>query len=167
MSELDMSVIPCFLRYEPETGLFYWTKMLGRRNDRLGKIAGNRRKDGYVIIRICHRNYLAHRLAFVFMLGRWPNVEADHKDRDPSNNRWSNLRDADNAQQSGNSRRPRHNRSGLKGVSFDSRKGFWQAQIGRAPRHKWLGYFDTAEAASLAYAEEAKARFGEFAHTGN
>lgn len=51
-------------------------------------------------------NALVHRLAFVLVLGRWPEGFVDHIDGDPSNNRWSNLRDVS----PGNNQRARRDR---------------------------------------------------------
>ena len=55
-------------------------------------------KSGYLRIQIGARKYLAHRLAWLRMKGRWPRDEIDHHDLDKANNRWANLREATHVQ---------------------------------------------------------------------
>ena len=92
------------------------------------------------------------------MTGRWP-IEADHRDLDPSNDRWDNLREATSSQNKGNARRWRNNQLGVKGVWFHKQKGKFTSQCG----HKHLGLFATAGEAYAAYLAAAEAKFGEFA----
>lgn len=82
------------LEYIPETGEWFWRDPPAHNSKLKDKLAGNLRSDGYRTIRIGGEAYYASRLAFLWMLGRWPYEEADHIDRDPSNDKWSNLRDA-------------------------------------------------------------------------
>lgn len=59
-----------------------------------GAMAGcDKSEDGYRIITINQVNYLAHRLAWLYVHGEWPKYEIDHINRKPSDNRISNLRD--------------------------------------------------------------------------
>jgi len=70
-------------QYNPCTGQF--TKN--------GKPVGWRRKDGYIFISQGRgKLYLAHRLAWKFIYGRWP-TEIDHLDGNPSNNSMWNLKE--------------------------------------------------------------------------
>jgi len=82
------------LWYDPETGVFIWLRPPKHNSKLLGKPAGNTRPDGYTTIRINGEAYYAHRLAFLYMTGQWPEPETDHIDRNPFNDRWSNLREA-------------------------------------------------------------------------
>lgn len=77
--------------YDPETGQITGPsgKPIGVINDRYLKIGIARPDRGM-------RLFSAHRLAFVLMTGNWPNI-VDHIDRNRTNNRWSNLRDGDHA----------------------------------------------------------------------
>ncbi len=92
--------------------------------------------------------------------------EVDHRDRDPLNNCVSNLRRATRAQNHMNTRRPVHNSSGFKGVSWHKARGMWRASISIGNRTRHLGHFDDPEAAHRAYVEAAKTRDVEFAHAG-
>lgn len=79
------------LRYNPRTGEFRWLRG-GRFNRLAGKSAGYRDPDGYLLIRIGGVLYQAHRLAWLYMTGNWPNGGfIDHRNTDPSDNRWVNL----------------------------------------------------------------------------
>lgn len=79
------------LTYYPISGLFVWKTNKGTR--RRGEIAGTVRVDGYTQIQVNHQLYYAHRLAFLFMLGRWPIGEVDHLNNTPADNSWKNLRE--------------------------------------------------------------------------
>lgn len=136
------------LHYDPETGIF--TRIERHRGIHLGSVAGTIRPDGYRSIMIDNRRYRAARLAFLYMLGRWPNPEADHVDRNPANDRWKNLRDATSSEQKQNRGMISSNTSGFKGViAF---RGRWRADIGINGKIKYLGTFDTPEIAGAAYA---------------
>ena len=87
-SEITPDIVREMLDYDQETGLFFWRVFVkGGRGK--GKLAGNTRSDGYVIIRLLKRPFLAHRLAWAWVHGKWPDDMIDHIDRDPSNNRIS------------------------------------------------------------------------------
>ena len=71
--------------YSPFTGFFYWKK-----NKR---IAGGKNGNGYWLIKINGVKYYSHRLAWLYMNGKFPNCEIHHKDDCRSNNKWNNLQD--------------------------------------------------------------------------
>jgi HNH endonuclease/AP2 domain len=145
------------LHYDQDTGGFRWWKREGNELC-LGNVAG------CVRIRILGRNYRAHQLAWLYVTGRWGRPMIDHRDGDPTNNRWSNLRRASASQNGANRGRSRHNSSGYKGVSL-RRSGRWEAYITKKRRRMHLGTFDTPEAAHDAYVAAARKLFGEFART--
>jgi hypothetical protein len=144
------------LHYNEDTGEFRWWKRVGNEMC-LGNVAG------YVRIHVLGRNYRAHQLAWLYMKGRWGRPVIDHCDGDSTNNRWSNLRRATRSQNSANSRRPRDNTSGYKGVVPCGGSGRWQARVGKNGRKIYLGTFATPEAAHDAYVAAARKLFGEFA----
>lgn len=88
------SLLEKLLHYDPETGIFVWVNPPPHNPKLKNQIAGTVREDGYRTIRINRRAYYASHLACLWMLGKWPDEEKDHKDRDPSNDAWSNLREA-------------------------------------------------------------------------
>jgi hypothetical protein len=156
------------MTYDPETGLLRWLVAAGRGYCRkqIGDIAGYiSSTTGYCYIGIDGREYGAQRLAWLWMTGRWPLHQIDHRDMDRANNRWSNLREATKSQNMANANRRVHNTSGLKGVSLHKQNGTWVAQIGRgtAGGKHYIGSFDCKAAAYFAYLIEAAKRYGEFA----
>lgn len=116
----------------------------------------------YRIIKIYGKAYPAHRLAFLYMTGKFPSEQVDHKDLNGLNNRWDNLRPATRTQNSWNCKAQINNTSGFKGAYLDNRWGRYQALIRVNGKSKSLGYFDTAKEAGAAYAVAAKNYFGEF-----
>lgn len=90
------------LDYNKETGKFFWKVNIAK-NVRMGREAGTI-KDGYIYIRIDKRVYAAHRLAWLYHYGKWPEKEIDHINRNPQDNRLSNLRDVSKSENQRNSR---------------------------------------------------------------
>lgn len=150
------------LRYDLETGVFRWACAIGNRAKE-GAVAGCLRSDGYCFIRIDGHPYAAHRLAWLYMHGVWPNLHIDHINRVRSDNRIENLREATRAQNQGNLPRYRNNTSGIKGVSLMKRDNKWRASIRVNGKPKNLGHFNTKEEAAEVYRKAAIARWGEFA----
>jgi hypothetical protein len=149
------------LHYDPETGVFTWR--LPRRGVRAGYEAGASRSDGYRRIQVDGRVIYAHRLAWPYMTGEWPDAEIDHINGDPSDNRIVNLRPATRSQNSANGRKPSDNTSGLKGVSWHARGRKWRAQIVVNGKCRHLGLFDCPAAAHAAYLAATEKFFGEYA----
>jgi hypothetical protein len=155
-SQLTRARLRELLHYDEQTGEFRWWKH-GGDEVCLGDVAG------FVRICVLGRTYRAHQLAWLYVKGRWGRPMIDHRDGDPTNNRWSNLRRATASQNGANRGRPRDNSSGYKGVSQSRRSGRWEAYITKKRRRMHLGTFDTPEAAHAAYVAAARRLFGEFA----
>jgi hypothetical protein len=152
------------LHYDPATGLFVWTQPRRHSRRKPGDPAGTpRNTDGYLVIRIDGILYRAHRLAVLYMTGEWPPEHVDHRNGEPADNRWENLRVATTMQNLGNSRLSRVNRSGLKGVTWHKAAKKWAA-YGSTGGGKtvYLGLHKTPEEAHEAYLKHARANYGEF-----
>lgn len=168
---LDQSILKSLLEYDAMSGDFTWKLRVdvGKTwNTRYsGKLAGYEWQAcpnvRYRCIRIFDWPFLAHRLAWLYVTGEWPAESVDHKDTNGLNNRWSNLRMASKAQNGHNTRKPRTNTSGYKGVSLHRTTGRYRAYIRHDGRQIWLGYHDTAEAAHEAYKRAAIELRGKFA----
>jgi hypothetical protein len=156
------------LDYDMDTGLFWWKDRddLPKRCRQAinnGAPAGCLNKHtGYIYVGIAGKTYLASRLAYFYVTGYWPQ-EIDHKNRNPADNRWDNLRDAVRSTNMGNTARYSNNTSGFKGAYFVKGKKRWKAMICINRKNIHLGYFDTAELAHEAYCYAAKRERGEFA----
>jgi hypothetical protein len=152
------------LLYNPDTGVFTWRVRQGRVH--AGEVAGTAREHycGHRrIIQVDRKVYHASRLAWLWMTGDWPSLQIDHVNLDGLDNRWSNLREATQAQNQANRRRVSTNTSGFKGVSWNNFHRRWHAQTSTNGRHVYLGHYDTPEAAHAAYAHFAETKFGAFA----
>jgi hypothetical protein len=114
------------------------------------------------LIGIGGKQYLAHRLAWFYMTGRWPIKEIDHIDGNPLNNRWNNLREATPSQNSCNKDGGRGRSLELRGASYDKTKRKWRSYINVRGKRTFLGDFETAEDAHNAYLEAARRLHGEF-----
>lgn len=145
--ELDIGALRRLLRYEPETGNFFWTQNRCRVSE--GSRAG-RVSLGYVNIKVTQVEIRAHRLAWAFMTGAWPTTDIDHINRDRADNRWTNLRLASNKQNHENLGLQANNTSGTKGVRWDSQRGKWYAFITHYGVMRNLGRFDDKSEATTA-----------------
>ena len=152
------------LDYDPETGDLVWKKRTSYRNT-VGKIAGYVAGRGQIQVRIDGHLYYAHRLIWFHVNGSWPPYGIDHKDCNPSNNRWDNLRLASQRQNSMNRRIQKNNKSGFKGVSLH--RGYkypkWTARLTLSDgTYKHLGMFDSPESAAEVYATAVERFHGEW-----
>lgn len=149
---LSHSVLLSLLHYDPLTGLFTW--LVDRKGVKKGRRAGCLDKShGYIRIGVIGRMFMAHRLAWFWMTGRWPDDEIDHEDGVRSNNVWTNLRPATDAEQKQN-RAPRSSsKSGLLGVTWEKARNKWRVSIMRNGVSKFIGHFTDPMQAAAAYAK--------------
>jgi hypothetical protein len=153
------------LRYNRRTGIFHWK--VHRYCVRAGAVAGHLQSDGYVRIKVDDKKYLAHTLAWLWVTGEWVYRGIDHKDLNPTNNKWRNLRRATHSQNMANRRIHKNNTVGFKGVRKRLDKFYnypFRAIIGVNNKVILLGDFATAEEAYAAYLKGARKYFGKFAH---
>ena len=157
------------LTYEPETGIFRWSVKTSKRI-MPGEIAGSvhHQANNYSrrVIRVDGQLYSAHRLAWLYVHGQWPEHDIDHKNGDSLDNRLSNLRAATRTQNMANKKIAKHNSTGVKGVQFISSSGRYRAVIRVARKNCHIGCFATKEEAGAAYFAKAKEVFGEYASDG-
>jgi hypothetical protein len=161
---MDAEKVRELFDYDPEMGILRW------RNNRschlAGSVAGSIRNDKrYIEVRYNGKFYMAHRLVFLWMTGRYPTNVVDHINRDGLDNRWCNLREATHTQNVANQKLRITNKLGLKGVIAKERYGIvkYEACIRVAGKRKHLGRFNTAQEAHQAYIRAAEEAHGEFA----
>lgn len=141
------------LHYDPETGVFTRRIPCGGKDGnkfKPGSVVGSRTALGYLETQLDGARGLMHRLAVLYMTGRWPVDQVDHLNGLRADNRWLNLREVDNRTNIENRRRPnKNNRSGWLGCHQD--KGRWAAQITVNRKRVGLGRFATPQEAHAAY----------------
>ena len=141
------------LRYEPDTGNFYW---LIRPSDNvfIGDLAGGIDGKGYGIIRIDDKYFRSHRLAWFYHYGEWPEKDIDHINGDILDNRINNIRDVSKTINMQNQRRAQKgSTSGFLGVSHNKKIGKYVAKIRANGKTSTLGAYATAEEAHTAYVQ--------------
>lgn len=160
---IDLATLHRVLEYSPETGIFIWKEKISQKV-LVGNAAGTTNAIlGYVIIALYGKQYYAHRLAYFYMTGKWPQNQIDHINGTRSDNKWLNLRAATSSQNKMNRGPLSTNKIGIKGVYQDKNSGKFIASISLNGKSKYLGSFAKPTAARAAYNEAAKRFFGEFA----
>lgn len=114
---LSMETLKHRLLYNPETGVF--TRNCLMAGSSIGSVCGTLKPSGYVIVRVDGRLYRAHRLAWFYQYGEWPDGDVDHINRNRSDNRIANLRQSNRSENLCNSSIRSDNTSGVKGVHFN------------------------------------------------
>lgn len=153
------------LSYDSETGDFVWLEKVGNsewNNRWAGRSAlSHINRMGYKTGSIASKQVKAHRVAWAFVNGAWPNGEIDHINGIRSDNRIDNLREATKAQNAMN-RSQTGGRSRYKGV-YPSGYGAWCAQIQKGGKRVYLGTFETEQEAASVYDAAAGEAFGSYA----
>ena len=151
------------LRYEPETGKFYW---LPRPNNPqwTGRHAGKEALTfvdghGYRMGRLLNVSVAAHRIAWAISHGAVPAGDIDHINGDRTDNRIANLRAVDRLTNTRNAGVKTNNTSGHIGVTWAATRRKWAAQIGIRGKVIPLGRFERYDDAVLAR-ENAERRYG-------
>ena len=130
------------LNYDPDTGLL---------TNHAGKEVGHKIRLGYRQVGLFGRYYKAHRLAWLFAYGKWPDGHIDHINGVRDDNRISNLRIV--TQKQNNENRiglECRNTSGFRGVTWDAEKRKWRAQVGHLGKTINAGYHQTVQEAAAA-----------------
>lgn len=164
---LELDRLRELFNYDPLSGELRWGNGCPSRAWR-GKAAGTVVDHGYIRVKIDGQHYLAHRLIWFYVTGKWPSHEIDHEDGNGANNKWRNLREANDAENARNRRPHKDRRLRSKGVSLVSRrknsKGKpFAATICVDGKTIHLGVFESEKAAHAAYVQAAKLHFGDFA----
>lgn len=137
---LTQSELKEILNYDPDTGIF--TNIIKRSARAMpGTQAGYVSLKGYRTIKVGDKDYLAHRLAWFYIYGFWPENFIDHINQCKDDNSIINLRDVTKSQNGQNSALSLGNKSGFKGVHWDRFKLTWIAYITLNNQRFHLGRF--------------------------
>jgi hypothetical protein len=157
MSQLELREI---LDYDSDTGLFFWKCRRGGKATTGIEAGCLNSVTGYITIRMVGRPVYAHKLAWFWWYGEWPD-EIDHKNRNSMDNRIDNLRPVTRQQNCAN--RSINKRAERKGVSWDGRECKWRARITVSGKTIYLGRFLRVDDACSAYDAAATRYFGAYA----
>ena len=148
MNQLTQKILKECLDYNPLTGIF--SAKINTGSMRIGKRVGKLHR--YLYIGVKRRRYLAHRLAWLYVYGKWPDNEIDHINRNKLDNRISNLRDTSGSlNQKNRSSLSKNNKTGFLGVVRV--QGGFSARIKNNRKVIHIKYCATPEEASKAYAK--------------
>ena len=157
--KLTQKILKELLHYDQETGVFTWLerdiKWFNCNDPKYAKTWNNRFANNtagcynndteYLQILIFGKKYYAHRLAFLYMNGEFPNNDIDHKDQDRKNCSFDNLLIADAFMNQKNATMKSTNKSGFNGVHFDNGAGKWRVRITVDNKKIHGGLFDNIE----------------------
>jgi hypothetical protein len=155
MHGISLEVLRKYIRYEPETGDFYWIAQPNPRGpDIVGAKVGCLNALGYWQIGFRGRRLLGHRLAWLFTHGYMPKY-LDHKNGKPWDNRLCNLREANQQQNLINS----HQLD--RGVEAHGAR--YRARVGARDKRVTIGSYATRKEAQDAYNAYVDKVHGDFA----
>lgn len=147
---LTQSRLKELLNYEPKTGIFKWK--VHRPNISPKKLAGWIGKGGYKYISVDYKHYMAHRLAWLYVYGYFPENGLDHINRIRDDNRIENLREASKVCNARNCNISKRNTTGITGVSWHKLRCKYRSHIRIPGKSIHLGLYKTK-------IEAAKARW--------
>lgn len=164
------------LRYDPETGKLFW-RQIGMeffKNKRLKNSWNNRfcGKEAMTFLNgkgqkkgsLLSITMSAHRVIWAMQTGAWPENQIDHIDRNPSNNRFENLRLATAGQNMANTSSRKGSTSKYLGVSWCKKNQKWRSRICKNGVYSYLGNYKCEVKAAKAYDQAAKEIHGKFAN---
>lgn len=149
MAILNLDRFKQSLSYEPDTGFFRWMVRASNKTkigDRAGVIGTNGRR----VIVLGGVKVQAHRLAWFFVHGEWPEGDIKQKNGDHDDCSINNLSHVSKIEQARLRGALTTNTSGFRGVSRH-KNGRWQSSITANYKQINLGTYPTAEDASSAY----------------
>jgi len=156
-NNMSIEELKQMLSYDSNTGEFTWTGNAPHKVK--NKLANAKDKLGYVCLKIQGKMYKAHRLAWAFTHGHFPEKHIDHINGNPSDNRIVNLREATRSLNLQNLRKPKfNNKSGFLGVCKNGNN--WSAQICVNGKKVSLGTYPSPDQAHVAYVN-AKRKYHE------
>lgn len=138
------------LHYDERTGVFTWRVQAGNRAKAGDRAGSHQKSSGYRVISVGGKLYREHRLAWIYVHGNLPSGDIDHINGVRDDNRIANLRLATHAENMQNKKKAhKNNKIGFIGVGLD--RGRFRARINIEGQQIFIGHFESAEEASIAY----------------
>ncbi len=162
--DLTQEYLKSILYYNEDTGNFTWLDTKNaRQRGCVGWFAGGKASD-YIRIGVNGKSHMAHRLAWLYVTGSWPEDEIDHINNVGEDNRFSNLRCCSHAENMRNFKTYSNNLLGVKGVR--KRGNRYEARIQVEGKPSFLGSFKTIEEAEQVIRLAREEHHGEFCNHG-
>jgi hypothetical protein len=165
MRQIPIERLREVLTLDEKTGDLYWKSKIASKVV-VGTKAGSVRHDGYTFIQIDKTPLLAHHIVFALTHGRWPELELDHINGNPADNRACNIREATRSENNYNRVTPSHNTSGIKGVFKQKRGTTWTVRLTVNKVLRRVGGFETKELAAEFLELWRSMAHGKFANNG-
>jgi len=162
--EITRDMIEQAYTYDPKTGAF--TRNFSEGGEKAGAQAGCVNTQGYISLGYRKKHLLAHRVAYLFMEGKWPEKEVDHIDGDRKNNKWANLREATGSENGFNTRLRKDNKTGVKGIRIYNNGTQYVSYIRAHHKTHYIGCYRDLKAAEKATREARQELHREFCNHG-
>ncbi|WP_443700142.1 HNH endonuclease [Pseudomonas sp.] len=158
----NLEFLRSWLLYDKEASTFSWARNGQGKWVRIGNKAGGFCGGGYWRISVKNQSHYAHRLAWAFYYGAWPESILDHIDGIKHNNRIENLRLADLSENLINQKLSSRNTTGAKGVCAE-KNGTFSVYFKARGKNQVSKGWKTIDEAAHKYNKWAIAAFGDFA----
>lgn len=150
--DLEADYVRSIVKYMPDTGDVFWAvdhKYKNLRGKKVGFLHKTNNRYSALRCTIRGRQYMLHRIIWLYMTGESPCGEIDHINHNPLDNKFSNLRLVSRAVNNRNAKKRVDNTTGVTGVYKDRNR--WGVYIGAggAGKSVYIGsYKDFEEAVS-------------------
>lgn len=158
----NLEFLKKWLVYDAENSIFLWAKNGQGKGVKKGMPAGGFCGGGYWRVSVQRQQHYAHRLAWAFYYGIWPESILDHIDGVKHNNAISNLRISDLSENLINQKLSSRNTTGVKGVCIE-KNGTFSVYFKARGKNQVSKGWKTIDEAAHKYNKWANAAFGEFA----
>jgi len=145
-------------------GELLWKKAKGSRGQ-IGKRFGSLEPSGYRHGMFNKKMYREHQIIFALHYGVIPEY-IDHIDGNRSNNQLSNLRSVTQKQNGMNAKLRIDNKTGHKGILFDSNRNKFRVEIVANKKKHYVGRYNTLEEAVNNMTAARTALHGEYTNFG-